>query len=308
MFGGESGARLPAAPHAAAAAEPRPDDGAQLATSSTSAGAPCCATSTPGGGGLPVIVHRGLAAGWSSASATAPGSPVSRPTRPRRSGCCSPPPSRRSPSSGSGRPRRGPARSCSSRCPTRCARRCCGRRTACSSSPPRAADPDPRVRALAEAIRGRRVVRLDARSRSPVVVHPVPAAAVGGRLGRGRRAHPGHLGAAGPLAHRQRVGTELLSARLLSAGRTGGGRGRPRSAGPPTCSGCGPRVSDTCSTSPAACDSISARVTSQGGPSSVGGAVGQHELHRQQLTARREQCADAGDGVVPQWRGGGPAR
>lgn len=33
-------------------------------------------------------------------------------------------------------------------------------------------DPDPRVRALAEAIRGRRVVRLDARSRSPVVVHP----------------------------------------------------------------------------------------------------------------------------------------
>ena len=35
------------------------------------------------------------------------------------------------------------------------------------------ADPDRRVRALAEAIRGRRVVRLDARSRSPVVVHPV---------------------------------------------------------------------------------------------------------------------------------------
>lgn len=34
-------------------------------------------------------------------------------------------------------------------------------------------DPDPRVRALAEAIRARRVVRLDARSRSPVVVHPV---------------------------------------------------------------------------------------------------------------------------------------
>ncbi len=32
---------------------------------------------------------------------------------------------------------------------------------------------DPRVRALAEAIRTRRVVRLDARSRSPVVVHPV---------------------------------------------------------------------------------------------------------------------------------------
>ncbi len=36
-----------------------------------------------------------------------------------------------------------------------------------------ASDPDPRVRALAEAIRGRRVVRLDARSRAPVVVHPV---------------------------------------------------------------------------------------------------------------------------------------
>ena len=36
-----------------------------------------------------------------------------------------------------------------------------------------ATDPDRRVRALAEAIRGRRVVRLDARSRSPVVVHPV---------------------------------------------------------------------------------------------------------------------------------------
>ena len=35
------------------------------------------------------------------------------------------------------------------------------------------ADPDPRVRAVAEAIRGRRVVRLDARSRSPVSVHPV---------------------------------------------------------------------------------------------------------------------------------------
>jgi predicted DNA-binding transcriptional regulator YafY len=35
------------------------------------------------------------------------------------------------------------------------------------------AGPDPRVRALAEAIRARRVVRLDARSRSPVVVHPV---------------------------------------------------------------------------------------------------------------------------------------
>jgi len=35
------------------------------------------------------------------------------------------------------------------------------------------ADPDPRVRALADAIRERRVVRLDARSRSPVVVHPV---------------------------------------------------------------------------------------------------------------------------------------
>ncbi len=37
----------------------------------------------------------------------------------------------------------------------------------------RAVDRDPRVRALAEAIRGRRVVRLDARSRAPVVVHPV---------------------------------------------------------------------------------------------------------------------------------------
>jgi predicted DNA-binding transcriptional regulator YafY len=35
-----------------------------------------------------------------------------------------------------------------------------------------ASDPDARVRALAEAIRGRRVVRLDARSRAPVVVHP----------------------------------------------------------------------------------------------------------------------------------------
>lgn len=35
------------------------------------------------------------------------------------------------------------------------------------------AGPDPRVRALTEAIRARRVVRLDARSRSPVVVHPV---------------------------------------------------------------------------------------------------------------------------------------
>lgn len=35
------------------------------------------------------------------------------------------------------------------------------------------ADPDPRVGALAEAVRGRRVVRLDARSASPVVVHPV---------------------------------------------------------------------------------------------------------------------------------------
>ncbi|HYN66742.1 MAG TPA: HTH domain-containing protein [Ornithinibacter sp.] len=34
-------------------------------------------------------------------------------------------------------------------------------------------DPDARVRALAEAIRTRRVVRLDARSRSPVTVHPV---------------------------------------------------------------------------------------------------------------------------------------
>jgi predicted DNA-binding transcriptional regulator YafY len=35
------------------------------------------------------------------------------------------------------------------------------------------ADPDPRVAAVAEAIRSRRVIRLDARSRSPVVVHPV---------------------------------------------------------------------------------------------------------------------------------------
>ena len=34
-------------------------------------------------------------------------------------------------------------------------------------------DPDPRVRAVADAIRGRRVIRLDSRSRSPVVVHPV---------------------------------------------------------------------------------------------------------------------------------------
>ena len=41
------------------------------------------------------------------------------------------------------------------------------------------ADPDPRVRALAEAIRGRRVVRLDARSRAPVVVHPVGLLRVG---------------------------------------------------------------------------------------------------------------------------------
>ena len=36
-----------------------------------------------------------------------------------------------------------------------------------------ATDSDRRVRALAGAVRGRRVVRLDARSRSPVVVHPV---------------------------------------------------------------------------------------------------------------------------------------
>ncbi len=36
-----------------------------------------------------------------------------------------------------------------------------------------ATDPDRRVRALADAIRARRVVRLDARSRAPVVVHPV---------------------------------------------------------------------------------------------------------------------------------------
>lgn len=41
------------------------------------------------------------------------------------------------------------------------------------AAPPETVRPDPRVAALAEAVRGRRVVRLRSRSRTPRTVHPV---------------------------------------------------------------------------------------------------------------------------------------
>ena len=148
------------------------------------------------------------------------------------------------------------------------------------------AEPDPRVGALAEAIRGRRVVRLDARSASPVVVHPVRllCAADGWAVVDARA--PDH-----PVPQRDWHTVNVSALDVLDSAirdRPRGGTPRPRSPGRRRAAGAAPGSATPARRHPRR-TTPSRRGAAARAARHPRGRRPQHELDGEQVTARGEQ-------------------